>query len=101
MMVRVVALLALFVGSQAAADGFECEDASAYFRYTQFASKVVKEVAGSCASNFSQPACLTYMKVIMDSEKELDSSDGANIDAFLWFLKETCPDHFPEDPTKF
>ncbi|MBN8189549.1 hypothetical protein JF540_22955 [Salipiger thiooxidans] len=99
-----LAIIASFVASSAAAQqtiDLKCEDASAFYYYSMFSSQMLGDISGACAKDISQSACLTFMKSTMKYGEYLDLAKTGDMDAFLNLMKASCPDHFPDDPTKF
>ena len=100
MRIPAFALSALMAPASYAAD-FNCEDAGAFYYQSALAAKTDQAVAGACAEDFTQPACLAYLGAVMENGDYLDRASGGSITDFLNYLKATCPENLPDDPGKF
>lgn len=93
-------VLSLFL-SPASADDLDCADAAAFYHYAMFNSKVIRSVAGSCAGNLSQSACVAFMDSLVEHGDDLDKTKQGDVSAYLSYLKDRCPDSMPENPDQF
>ncbi|WP_370049165.1 MULTISPECIES: hypothetical protein [Salipiger] len=101
-MLKLVVLVSGLASTTVAAEAeFKCENASAFYYSSMFSSQLLAEIADNCSKNLSPKACGIFMQSAVTRREYLEIASAGDIAAFLFFLKYRCPDHFPEDPTKF
>lgn len=95
------AIATILASVPALADELSCKDASAFYHYAMFSSKAIGAVSGACAEDTTQPACIAFMAVVTSDDGHLDKAQMGDVQQHLRYLKDRCPDHFPENPGEF
>lgn len=85
----------MLVPTLAFAGDISCKGASEFYQYAGLMADLVQAVAGSCADDVSQPACIVLMDALKDSD--VKKLQGADAEVYLRQVKDRCPDYFPED----
>ena len=100
MLIRIAASLAL-APAVAGATEFSCADASAYYNYSMLTSKVLTNLSGACAEDLGQSACVAFLNTLTEEDEHLEKAKQGSPASFLLYLKEQCPDDFPDNPDQF
>ena len=100
-MSRIFAALLMLLPVSGMADGLSCKDAAAFYNYAMFTGKAVGAVSGACAKDINQTSCAAFLKVFEEDGDKISKAVEGDATAHLNYLKEQCPNDFPDNPGKF